>query len=99
MRAALKHPLVSMCTDSGASATDGIFSTERNHPRGWGSAARILGSYVREEKLLPLEEAIRKMTSLPASRMHLTIAARCGPASSPTSSPSTPTPSSTARRT
>jgi N-acyl-D-aspartate/D-glutamate deacylase len=71
MRAALKHPLVSMCTDSGASATDGIFSTERNHPRGWGSTARILGRYVREEKLLPLEEAVRKMTSLPASRMRL----------------------------
>jgi N-acyl-D-aspartate/D-glutamate deacylase len=71
VRAALKHPLVSMCTDSGASATDGIFATERNHPRGWGSAARILGRYVREEKLLPLEEAVRKMTSLPAARMHL----------------------------
>jgi len=71
VRAALKHPLVSMCTDSGASATDGIFSTERNHPRGWASTARILGRYVREEKLIPLEEAIRKMTSLPASRMRL----------------------------
>ena len=71
VRAAIKHPLVSMCTDSGASATDGIFSTERNHPRGWASTARIVGRYVREEKLLPLEEAIRKMTSLPATRMHL----------------------------
>ena len=50
---------------------DGIFSQERSHPRAWGSAARILGRYVREEKLLPLEEAIRKMTSLPASRMGL----------------------------
>jgi dihydroorotase/N-acyl-D-amino-acid deacylase len=71
VRAALQHPLVSMCTDSGASATDGIFATERNHPRGWGSAPRILGRYVREEKLLSLEEAVRKMTSLPAARMHL----------------------------
>jgi N-acyl-D-amino-acid deacylase len=71
MRAALAHPLVSMCTDSSASATDGIFSTKRNHPRGWGSTARILGRYVREEKLLTLEEAVRKMTSLPASRMRL----------------------------
>ena len=71
VRAALRHPLVSMCTDSGASATDGIFSTERNHPRGWGSAARILGRYVRDEKVLTLEEAVRKMTSQPASRMHL----------------------------
>ena len=71
VRLALKHRLVSLCTDSGASATDGIFSEERSHPRAWGSAARILGRYVREEKLLPLEEAIRKMTSLPASRMGL----------------------------
>jgi dihydroorotase/N-acyl-D-amino-acid deacylase len=71
VRAALRHPLVSMCTDSGAAATDGIFSRQKSHPRAWGSAARILGKYVREEKLLPLEEAIRKMTSLPASRMGL----------------------------
>jgi len=71
VRLALKHPLVSLCTDSGASATDGIFSQEKSHPRAWGSAARILGKYVREEKLLTMEEAIRKMTSLPASRMGL----------------------------
>ena len=71
VRAALKHPLVSFCTDSPAMAEDGIFSKERSHPRAWGSAARVLGKYVREEKLLSLEEAIRKMTSLPASRMRL----------------------------
>lgn len=71
VRTALRHPLVSMCTDSGAGATDGIFSKQGSHPRAWGSAARILGRYVRDERLLPLEEAIRKMTSLPASRMGL----------------------------
>jgi N-acyl-D-aspartate/D-glutamate deacylase len=71
VRTALRHPLVSLGTDSGAVAEDGIFSEEKSHPRAWGSAARILGKYVREEKLLPLEEAIRKMTSLPASRMGL----------------------------
>jgi N-acyl-D-amino-acid deacylase len=71
VRTALRHPLVSMCTDSGAGATDGILSKQGSHPRAWGSAARILGRYVRDEKLLPLEEAIRKMTSLPASRMGL----------------------------
>ncbi len=71
VRAALAHPLVSFCTDAGARATDGIFSQERSHPRAWGSAARVLGKYVRDEKLLTLEEAIRKMTSLPASRMGL----------------------------
>lgn len=69
VRAAVAHPLVSMCTDSGAKAEDGIYSQEKSHPRAWGSAARILGRYVREDKLLTLEEAVRKMTSLPASRM------------------------------
>jgi N-acyl-D-amino-acid deacylase len=71
VKAALRHPFVSLGTDSGAGATDGILATERYHPRGWGSTARILGTYVREQKLLPLEEAVRKMTSLPASRMRL----------------------------
>jgi N-acyl-D-amino-acid deacylase len=71
IRTAIRHPLVSMCTDSGASATDGIFAKKRNHPRGWGTTARILGRYVRQEKLIPLEEAVRKMTSLPAARMKL----------------------------
>jgi N-acyl-D-aspartate/D-glutamate deacylase len=71
VRTALRHPLVSLCTDYGAMALDGILSQERSHPRAWGSTARILGKYVREEKLLSLEEAVRKMTSLPASRMGL----------------------------
>jgi N-acyl-D-amino-acid deacylase len=71
VRTALSHPLVSFCTDAGARATDGILSQEKSHPRAWGSAARILGFYVREVKLLTLEEAVRKMTSLPASRLKL----------------------------
>jgi dihydroorotase/N-acyl-D-amino-acid deacylase len=71
VQAALKHPLISLCTDSGTSAEDGIFSRERSHPRAWASTARILGHYVREAKLITLEEAVRKMTSLPASRMRL----------------------------
>ncbi len=66
VRAALAHPLVSFGTDSPAKATDGPLSHETSHPRGWGSAARILGYYVREEKVLRLEEAIRKMTSFAA---------------------------------
>jgi dihydroorotase/N-acyl-D-amino-acid deacylase len=71
VRTALAHPLVSMGTDSGAKAEDGIYSEEKSHPRAWGSTARILGHYVRDERVLTLEEAIRKMTSLPASRMGL----------------------------
>lgn len=67
VRTALAHPIVAFCTDSPAKATDGPLSREYSHPRGWGSAARILGHYVRDEKVLPLEEAIRKMTSFPAA--------------------------------
>ena len=71
VRSALRHPLVAFCTDSGAVAEDGIFAQQKSHPRAWGSATRILGAYVRDEKLLALEEAVRKMTSLPAARAHL----------------------------
>jgi len=71
VRAALVHPLVSFCTDSGAMAEDGILSQEKSHPRAWASAARILGKYVRDEKVLSLEQAVWRMTSLPASRMRL----------------------------
>jgi len=71
MRAALKHPLVMLGTDSGGMAPDSPPPTAGVHPRAWGSAARILGRYVRDEKLLSLEEAVRKMTSLPAQRMRL----------------------------
>jgi dihydroorotase/N-acyl-D-amino-acid deacylase len=71
VRLALAHRLVAFCTDSGAVAPDGPFAAQRSHPRAWGSATRILGKYVREEKLLPLEEAVRKMTSLPAARARL----------------------------
>ncbi len=71
VRTALKHPLVSIDTDSGAKAEDGPLSESRSHPRAWGTFARILGKYVREEKLLSLEEAIRKMTSRSAARVGL----------------------------
>src|SRR5437667_168997 len=71
MNAALKSPFVSICTDSGARATDGPLAGSKSHPRGWGSYPRILGRYVRDQKLMPLELAIRKMTGLPASNVGL----------------------------
>jgi dihydroorotase/N-acyl-D-amino-acid deacylase len=66
VRMALAHPLVSFDCDSGAKAKDGPFAGETSHPRGWGSTARILGHYVRDQKVLRLEEAVRKMTSFAA---------------------------------
>ena len=71
MEAALKSPLVSICTDSGARATDGPLAGSKSHPRGWGTYPRILGRYVRDEKLMPLEFAIHKMTGLPAVNVGL----------------------------
>jgi N-acyl-D-amino-acid deacylase len=71
MRAAMQAPFVSFCTDSGARATDGPLAGSKSHPRGWGSYPRILGHYVREEKLLSLETAIHKMTGAPAARVGL----------------------------
>jgi N-acyl-D-amino-acid deacylase len=71
VRTALQSPLVSVGTDSGAKAIDGPMSESKSHPRGWGSFPRILGKYVRDEHLLRLEDAIRKMTSQPAARVHL----------------------------
>jgi dihydroorotase/N-acyl-D-amino-acid deacylase len=69
--AAMKAPFVSFCTDSGARATDGPLSGSKSHPRGWGSYPRILGKYVREEKVLSLEKAVQKMTGMPAARVGL----------------------------
>ena len=71
MEAALKSPLVSICTDSAARAADGPLAGSKSHPRGWGTYPRILGKYVRDKKLLPLELAIHKMTGLPAANVGL----------------------------
>jgi N-acyl-D-amino-acid deacylase len=71
MRAAMKSPLVSFCTDSGSRATDGPLAGSKSHPRGWGSYPRILGRYVRDENLLTLEAAVHKMTGAPAARVGL----------------------------
>ena len=71
LRAAMKAPFVSFCTDSGARANDGPLAGAKSHPRGWGTYPRILGRYVRDEKLMTLEQAIHKMTGMPAQRVGL----------------------------
>jgi dihydroorotase/N-acyl-D-amino-acid deacylase len=71
VKLALKQPWVSIGVDHGAVSLTGPLAEGRAHPRGYGSFPRILGRYVRDERLLSLEEAIRKMTSLAANRVHL----------------------------
>ena len=69
---ALEQPWVSIDNDSSGTSPDGILGQEHPHPRAYGTFPRILRVYVREEKKLTLEDAIRKFSSLPAQRMRLT---------------------------
>ena len=68
MKTVLSHPLSSVISDSWATSPS---SGGKPHPRAYGTFPRVLGRYVRGEKLLSLEEAVRKMTSLPASKIRL----------------------------
>ena len=69
---ALQQPWVSICNDSQGTATDGLLGKEHPHPRAYGTFPRILRKYVREEKKLTLEDAVRKFSALPAARMRFT---------------------------
>ena len=71
VRLAVRSPIVTFGCDSEANAEDGPLSTSKAHPRAFGTFPRVLGLYVREEHLVRLEEAVRKMTSLAASRVGL----------------------------
>ena len=72
VRRELALPWVSFCSDSPAPAAEGVFLQWSTHPRAYGAFARLLGHYVRDEGALPLEDAIRRLTSLPASNLRLT---------------------------
>jgi len=65
------QPWVSFCNDSSGASPEGLLGKEFPHPRAYGTFPRVLRKYVREERRLRLEEAIRKFTSLPASRLRL----------------------------
>ncbi len=68
----MAHPLVGIGSDGSALAPYGLLSKGKPHPRSYGAFPRALGTYVREDKLLPLEAMIRKMTSIPAARFGFT---------------------------
>jgi N-acyl-D-amino-acid deacylase len=69
VRRAITLPWVSFNSDAASLAPEGVFLKSNPHPRAYGSFARLLGKYVRDEKLIPLEEAIRKLAALPAHNM------------------------------
>ena len=71
VRKAITLPWVSFNSDEASLAPEGVFLKSNPHPRAYGSFARVLGKYVREEQLIPLEEAIRKLAALPAENMKI----------------------------
>ena len=71
VRRQIRLPWVSFCSDAGAPAPEGVFLKSNPHPRAYGSFARLLGRYTRDEKLIPLEESVRRLTSLPAENLRL----------------------------
>jgi N-acyl-D-amino-acid deacylase len=71
VRTAIALPWVSFCSDAASLAPEGVFLKRNPHPRAYGSFARLLGRYVRDEQLIPLEEAIRKLAALPADNLKI----------------------------
>ena len=71
VRKGVALPWVSFGSDAASMAPEGVFLEQSTHPRAYGNFARVLGKYVREERVLSLPEAIRKLTSLPAENLKL----------------------------
>ncbi len=71
VRKQIPLPYLSFGSDAAAMANEGVFMKSSTHPRAYGNFARLLGKYVREEKVITLEEAVRKLTSLPAEHLKI----------------------------
>ncbi|CAN5567482.1 amidohydrolase family protein [soil metagenome] len=71
VRKQIRLPWMSFGSDGGSVAPEPPFTLSSPHPRAYGNFARLLGKYVREERIIPLEEAIRRMTGLPATNLEL----------------------------
>jgi N-acyl-D-amino-acid deacylase len=67
----LALPWVSFCSDAQSAAPEGVFLRSNPHPRAYGNFARVIGKYSRDEKVIPLTEAIRKLSKLPATNLQL----------------------------
>jgi N-acyl-D-amino-acid deacylase len=71
IRKEIALPWMSFCSDGKSMTPEGVFLKSSTHPRAYGNFARLLGKYVRDEKVIPLEEAIYKLTTLPATNMKI----------------------------
>ncbi len=71
VRRQIALPWVSFGSDAGSMAPEGVFLNTGQHPRAYGNFARLLGKYVRDENVIPLEEAVRRLTTLPAANLKI----------------------------
>jgi N-acyl-D-amino-acid deacylase len=69
IRRQIRLPYMSFGSDAAAPSAEGVFLNEHPHPRTYGNVARLLGRYVRGERLITLQEAVRRLTSLPAGNL------------------------------
>ncbi|HEY2943749.1 MAG TPA: class A beta-lactamase [Vicinamibacteria bacterium] len=79
VRRQIRQPWVSFGSDAPSMATEGVFLRSSTHPRAYGNFARLLGRYVREEKLVPLQEAVRRLSGFPAETLGLDRRGRLEP--------------------
>ena len=79
VRRQIALPWVSFGSDAPSMAPEGVFVTRSTHPRAYGNVSRLLGRYVRDEQVIPLEEAVRKLTSLPAANLRIRDRGRLAP--------------------
>lgn len=79
LRQQIRQPWMSFCSDAGSLAPEGVFLKSSTHPRAYGSFARLLARYVRAENIISLEEAVRRLTSLPAQNLGLDRRGRLAP--------------------
>ena len=71
IRKKIQLPWMSFCSDAGSMSAEGVFLKQSTHPRAYGSFVRVLGKYCRDEGLYPLEDGIRRLSSLPAKNLKL----------------------------
>ncbi len=79
VRKKIRLPYMSFCSDAASMAAEGIFLEKKPHPRSYGNFARLLGKYVREEKLISLPEAIYRLTAMTAEKLRLRRRGRLAP--------------------
>lgn len=79
VRRAIRTPWITFCSDAQSVSAEGVFLQRNPHPRTYGAFARVLGKYVREERLIPLEQAIHRLTALPAANLRIQDRGRLAP--------------------